>query len=49
MLFPKFAIDEINKQENRDLTRFDLDYDIPDHFLPAFRPAIYLTTRPEFG
>ncbi len=27
MLFPKFAIDEINKQENRDLTRFDLDFD----------------------
>ena len=49
MLFPKFAIDEINKQENRDLTRFDLDYDIPDHFLPAFPPAIYLTTRPDLG
>jgi cytochrome c peroxidase len=49
MLFPKFAIDEINKQENRDLTRFDLDYDIPDHFLPAYPPAIYLTTRPDLG
>lgn len=49
MLFPKFAIDEINKQEGRDLTRFDLDFDIPDHFLPAFPPAIYLTTRPDLG
>ena len=34
MLFPKFHIDEIKKQEARDLTRFDLDYDLPDHFLP---------------
>src|SRR5580704_1860676 len=29
MLFPKFEIDEIKKQENRELTRFDLDFDIP--------------------
>ena len=49
MLFPKFHIDEIKKQEGRDLTRFDLDYDIPDHFLPEFPPAIYLTTRPDLG
>lgn len=49
MLFPKFAIDEINKQEGRDLTRFDLDFDIPDHFLPPFPAAIYLTTRPDLG
>ncbi|CDZ77999.1 tryptophan tryptophylquinone biosynthesis enzyme MauG [Legionella massiliensis] len=49
MLFPKFAIDEINKQENRDLTRFDLDFDIPDHFLPPYPAPIYLTTRPDLG
>jgi len=49
MLFPKFEIDEIKKQENRDLTRFDLDYDIPDHFLPPFPAPIYLTTRPDLG
>lgn len=49
MLFPKFEIDEMNKQENRDLTRFDLDFDIPDHFLPEFPPPIYLTTRPDLG
>lgn len=42
MLFPKFHIDEIKKQEGRDLTRFDLDYDLPDHFLPEF-PAPYYT------
>jgi cytochrome c peroxidase len=49
MLFPKFHIDEILKQEGRDLTRFDLDYDLPDHFLPEYPPPIYLTTRPDLG
>jgi cytochrome c peroxidase len=49
MLFPKFQIDEIKKHEQRDLTRFDLDFDIPDHFLPEFPAPIYLTTRPEVG
>src|SRR5450755_1712938 len=29
MVFPKEQIDEILKQEHRDLTRFDLDFDIP--------------------
>ncbi|MHC4062414.1 MAG: cytochrome B6 [Planctomycetota bacterium] len=49
MVFPKFVIDEMNKQEGRDLTRFDLDFDLPDHFLPEFPAAIYLTTRPDLG
>jgi len=49
MVFPKFHIDEIKKQEGRDLTRFDLDFDFPDHFLPEFPPAIFLTTRPDLG
>lgn len=49
MLFPQFEIDEINRQEQRDLTRFDLDFDIPDHFLPPFPPAIFLTTRTDLG
>jgi cytochrome c peroxidase len=49
MVFPKFAIEEIKKQEGRDLTRFDLEFDIPDHFLPEFPPPLYLTTRPDLG
>lgn len=49
MLFPKFMIDEVKKLEGRDLTRFDLDFDTPDHFLPEFPPPIYLTTRPDLG
>jgi len=49
MVFPKFVIDEIKKQEGRDLTRFDLDFDLPDYFLPEYPAAIYLTTRPDLG
>ena len=49
MVFPQFVIDEMKKQEGRDLTRFDLDFDLPDHFLPEFPAAIYLTTRPDLG
>jgi len=49
MVFPKYHIEQIKKQEGRDLTRFDLDYDLPDHFLPEYPPPIYLTTRPDLG
>lgn len=49
MVFPQYHIDEINRQEGRDLTRFDLDYDLPDHFLPEYPPPMYLTTRPDLG
>lgn len=49
MVFPRFHIDEIKKREDRDLSRFDLEFDIPDRFLPEFPPAIYLTTRPDLG
>ncbi|HEY9898895.1 MAG TPA: hypothetical protein V6D00_06905 [Pantanalinema sp.] len=49
MVFPKFHIDEIKKQTGRDLTRFDLEFDLPDQFLPEFPAAIYLTTRPDLG
>ena len=44
--FQKFHIDEIKKQEERELTRFDLDFDLPDHFLPEFPPPHLLTTAP---
>ncbi len=49
MVFPKYHIDEIKKQEGRDLTRFDLDFDLPDHFMPEFPPPIFLTTRLDLG
>ena len=49
MVFPAFHIAEIKAQEGRDLTRFDLDFDLPDRFLPEFPPGVYLTTRPDLG
>lgn len=49
MIFPRFLIDETKKQTDRDLTRFDLDFDLPNHFLPEFPAPIYLTTRPDLG
>lgn len=49
MVFTKDTIEETKKQTDRDLTRFDLDHDLPQHFLPEFPPAIFLTTRPDLG
>jgi cytochrome c peroxidase len=48
-VFPGAQIDEIRKQEARDLRRFDVDFDLPDHLTPEFPPPIFLTTRPELG
>lgn len=44
MLFPEM----ITKLLPR-LVRFDLDFDLPEHFLADPAPAIYLTTRPDLG
>jgi cytochrome c peroxidase len=44
MLFPQMEIKLLARLE-----RFDLDFDIPEHFLPEFPPAIFLTTRPDLG
>ena len=49
MTFPVAHIKEVKRQEGRDLERFDLDHDMPEHFLPEFPPAIFLTTRPDLG
>jgi cytochrome c peroxidase len=49
MVFPVFHIREVQRQEGRDMARFDLDFDIPDRFLPEFPPPIFLTTRPDLG
>ena len=48
-VFPHEEIDAIKTQDGRDLTRFDIDFDLPEHFLPAFPPAMYLTSRPDLG
>jgi cytochrome c peroxidase len=44
MLFPQMEIKQLARLE-----RFDLDFDLPEHFLPEFPPAIFLTTRPDLG
>jgi len=31
------------------LERFDIEFDLPNEFLPEFPPAIFLQTRPELG
>jgi cytochrome c peroxidase len=49
MVFPKFHITEVLAQTKRDLTRFDVEFDLPDQFLPEFPPPIFLTTRPDLG
>jgi len=49
MLFPKYHIEKMKAQDGRDLKRFDLDFGLPDRFLPEYPPAIYLTTRTDLG
>ncbi len=49
MVFPKQHLNLVKKQDDRDLTRFDLDFDLPEHLLPEFPPPMYLTTRPDLG
>ncbi len=49
MVFPRTLIDETKRLTARDLERFDLDFDMPDHFLPEFPAPLYLTTRPDLG
>jgi cytochrome c peroxidase len=44
MIFPQKEIEQLPRLE-----RFDLDFDIPDPFLPEFPPAVFLTTRPDLG
>ena len=44
MLFPQMEIKLLSRLE-----RFDLDFDLPEPFLPEFPPAIYLTTRLDLG
>lgn len=48
-VFPENQIDAIKDLEDRSLERFDVDFDLPDHFTPEFPPPIYLTTRPDLG
>ena len=44
MVFPQSEIKLLPRVE-----RFDMDFDLPDHFLPEFPPAMFLTTRKDLG
>jgi hypothetical protein len=44
MLFTQVQIKQFPRLE-----RFDLDFDIPEHFLPEYPPPIYLTTHKDMG
>ncbi|TIL46351.1 cytochrome B6 [Mesorhizobium sp.] len=48
-VFPEEEIREIGRQEGRDLRRFNVDFDLPDHLTPEFPSPIFLTTHPELG
>nr|WP_276601313.1 hypothetical protein [Nannocystis radixulma] len=48
-VFPANHIEAILKAESRDLQRFDVEFDLPDHLTPEFPPPIFLTTRPDLG
>jgi hypothetical protein len=44
MVFPQVEVKLLPRLE-----RFDIDFDLPEAFLPEFPPAIFLTTRPDLG
>jgi len=44
MVFPQMEIKQLAR-----LQRFDVDFDLPEHFLPEFPPAMFLTTRTDLG
>ena len=44
MIFPQSEIKALPRLE-----RFDMDFDLPDWFLPEFPPALFLTSRKDLG
>jgi cytochrome c peroxidase len=43
-VFPKMQIEMFPRLE-----RFDVEFDLPEEFLPEFPPAMFLSNRPELG
>jgi cytochrome c peroxidase len=48
-VFPDEEINEVQHQEQRNLRRFDVDFDLPDRFTPEFPAPIFLSSHPELG
>jgi cytochrome c peroxidase len=44
MVFPQVQLEQFPR-----LQRYDIDFDLPEAFLPEFPPAIFLQNRPELG
>jgi cytochrome c peroxidase len=49
MVFPPELIEETKRQTDRDLNRFDVEFDFPAHLLPEIPAPVFLTTRPDLG
>jgi cytochrome c peroxidase len=45
-VIPHLEIDAIKQQDGRDLKRFDIDFDLPDHFLAEFTSCDVLKWNP---
>ena len=48
-VFPDEEIEQIRRQEGRNLRRLDVDMDLPEHLRPEFPAPIFLTSHPELG
>jgi cytochrome c peroxidase len=48
-VFLQEQIDAIGRAEDRNLKRFDVDFDLPGHLTPEFPAPIFLQNRPELG
>ncbi len=48
-VFPQEQIDAIGLAEDRNLKRFDVDFDLPGHLTPEFPAPIFLQNRPDLG
>lgn len=48
-VFPPTQIDAMLRLEQRDLQRFDVDFDLPLHLTPEFPPPIFLQHKPQLG
>jgi cytochrome c peroxidase len=48
-VIPDQQIAGIEEAEGRNLKRFDVEFDLPDHLTPEFPPPIFLTSRPDLG
>ncbi|MGX2039495.1 cytochrome B6 [Methylocaldum sp. MU1018] len=49
IVFSKNFVEAVERQEGRNLARFDAGFDIPERFQPELPPPLFLKTRPDLG